>query len=71
MPRNINRRVEVLFPVQDRRIIHYLRDEVLATYLVANQKVRLLQADASYEYIEPAPGEKLANVQDFLIQSRQ
>ena len=40
MPRNIDRRVEVLFPVQDAAIIHYLRDEMLAAYQRDNVKAR-------------------------------
>jgi polyphosphate kinase len=34
MPRNINRRVEVLFTVQDQRIIRYEYDDVLSSYLI-------------------------------------
>jgi polyphosphate kinase len=67
MPRNINRRVEVLFPVQDVRIIRYLRDAVLETYLIANNKVRLMNPDGSYEYVVPESGEKLINPQEWLI----
>ena len=70
MPRNINRRVEVLFPVQDQRIIRYLHDEVLALYEVANQKVRLLQPDGEYINLEPKGSAKLIDVQDYLIHSR-
>jgi polyphosphate kinase len=69
MPRNINRRVEVLFPVQDMRIIHYLRDEVLATYLKVNQKARCLLPDGTYEYIKPKKGEEIINVQEYFINS--
>jgi polyphosphate kinase len=71
MPRNINRRVEVLFPVQDRRIIRYLRDDVLATYLKANQKTRVLLPDGTYEYIKPGSKEPLLNPQEYLINFRQ
>jgi len=71
MPRNINRRVEVLFPVQDRRIIRYLRQEVLAQYLVANLKARLLLPDGNYQYIESEPDDPPVSVQDYLIKNRQ
>jgi len=67
MPRNINRRVEVLFPVQDVGIIRYLRDAVLGTYLVANTKVRLMNPDGSYEYLVPKSGDELINPQEWLI----
>jgi polyphosphate kinase len=71
MPRNIDRRVEVLFPVQNRQIIKYLRDEVLDTYLNANQKVRILNPDRTYQYLEPEDAAKLINVQEYLINSRK
>jgi polyphosphate kinase len=48
MPRNLNRRVEVLFPIQESRIIRFLRDEVLALYLSDNVKARIMQPDGTY-----------------------
>jgi polyphosphate kinase len=71
MPRNINWRVEVLFPVQDRRIIRYLTDDVLKTYLAANTKVRILQPDGTYRRIQPEPGAPSLNPQEWLIQYHQ
>jgi polyphosphate kinase len=71
MPRNINWRVEVLFPVQDRRIIRYLTDDVLKTYLAANTKVRILQPDGVYKRIQPESGEPSLNPQEWLIQHHQ
>jgi polyphosphate kinase len=48
MPRNLNRRVEVMFPVQDSKLIRHLRDQVLATYLADVVKARHMQPDGSY-----------------------
>ncbi len=48
MPRNLNRRVELAFPVQDPKLVHYLRDEVLATYLQEVVKARHMNADGTY-----------------------
>lgn len=67
MPRNINNRVEVLFPVQDQLMIRYLRDEMFGTYLVSNVKTRLLKPDGSYDMLHPAPGEKTISVQNWLL----
>jgi polyphosphate kinase len=53
MPRNINRRVEVLFPVRERSMIRYLRDEMLATYLNDNIKARRMLSDGTYERLKP------------------
>jgi polyphosphate kinase len=49
MPRNLNRRVEVIFPVREPALVRYLRDEVLATYLADVVKARYMQRDASYQ----------------------
>jgi polyphosphate kinase len=71
MPRNINRRVEVLFPVQDNRIIRYLRDEVLPTYLADNVKGRVMQSDGSYNHLHPGKNESPLNSQTWLINWHQ
>ncbi len=71
MPRNINWRVEVLFPILDRRIIRYLRDDVLDTYLKANKKVRVLQTDGTYKHLLPNGGDPIINPQEWLIQLHQ
>jgi len=71
MPRNINWRVEVLFPIQDKRIIRYLRDDLLGTYLVSNVKVRRLQSDGSYKFVQSNPDETAINTQEWLINFHQ
>jgi len=48
MPRNLNQRVEVIFPIQDPSLIRHLRDDVLATYLSDNIKARIMQSDGTY-----------------------
>ncbi len=48
MPRNLNRRVEVLFPVEDRRLVRRLRDQILAKYLEDEAGTRLMHSDGSY-----------------------
>jgi polyphosphate kinase len=48
MPRNFDRRVEVLFPIDDPRLRRRLRDEVLDTYLADNVKARELNSDGTY-----------------------
>jgi polyphosphate kinase len=49
MPRNLDRRVELLFPVMNQRIVRHLRDVVLEKYLADNRKVRLGKPDGTYE----------------------
>jgi polyphosphate kinase len=48
MPRNLEERCEVLFPVSQADLHKRLRDEILAAYLADNTKARLLQADGEY-----------------------
>jgi polyphosphate kinase len=48
MPRNLDRRVEVLAPIRDRRISRYIAENYLPTYLKDNAKARLLQPDGTY-----------------------
>ena len=71
MPRNIDRRVEVLFPVTDSSLIHYLRDEMLAAYNNDTVKARKLKPDGSYERLVPGNQDSPMNVQEWLIQFRQ
>jgi len=71
MPRNIDRRVEVLFPVQDEEIIQYLRDEMLAAYQRDNIKARYLQPDGSYAKLSPGDQDESFNLQEWLIKARQ
>jgi polyphosphate kinase len=48
MPRNLDRRVEVLTPVKNSKIRDYLKGEYLEAYLKDNVKARELQTDGSY-----------------------
>src|ERR1019366_1982149 len=48
MPRNLNRRVEADFPVQDKDLIRVLRDEILGTYLKDKAKARHMNSEGKY-----------------------
>jgi polyphosphate kinase len=71
MPRNINNRVEVLFPVEDKGMIRYLRDDVLAEYQNDNVKARLMNSDGVYEKIKSKGDELPLNIQVKLFEIRQ
>lgn len=71
MPRNLNQRVEVLFPVEDPEMIRTVRDEILETYLRDNTKARLMQPDGSYRRIHPPAGEAPFNAQETFIARRR
>jgi len=71
MPRNLNRRVEIIFPVRDRAIVRRMRDEILATYMKDTVNARRMHADGSYEKLEPAPGEEPLDAMDYFIAYHQ
>jgi polyphosphate kinase len=48
MPRNLDRRVEVLAPIRDKAIAQFLRYEYLEAYMRDNVKARELRPDGSY-----------------------
>ncbi len=69
MERNLDRRVEVLFPVLDPLLIDQIRDGILRVYQADNVKARFLQADSSYLW--PAPnGDEPFNSQQALLEHR-
>jgi polyphosphate kinase len=67
MPRNLNRRVEILFPVQDQGILRRIRDEILPIYLSDNLKTRVLHADGSWEHVWPGDDEQPLNAQEYFV----
>ncbi|MBU1662639.1 MAG: polyphosphate kinase 1 [Chloroflexi bacterium] len=70
MPRNLNRRVEVVFPVEDPNMVRHIRDEILETYLSDNVKSRLMQSDGSYLRCQPKPGQPAVNSQEAFLKRR-
>jgi len=57
LPRNLFRRVELAFPIEDGNLRERLIQEVLTRYLGDNVKARLLQPDGSYRQARPAKGQ--------------
>ena len=70
MPRNLDRRVEILFPVENAKLIRQLRDQVLAVYLADNVKARQMQADGTYLRVRPQEGAESVDSQSRLIGRR-
>jgi polyphosphate kinase len=66
MPRNLDGRVEVLFPVLDERLKKVLRDDVLFLHLRDNVKARLLLKDGTYRRIVPPDGGPAIDSQQLL-----
>ena len=70
MPRNLYRRVETLFPVEDEIIKTSIRDEILNIHLRDNVKARRMLPDGSYKRVKPAENEELLNSQEWMIKNR-
>lgn len=67
MPRNLNRRVEVLFPVSDPDLRRRVLDEIIAISMSDNVKARRLLPDGTYERVRPNPGEEPINSQEWFL----
>jgi len=69
MQRNLDRRVELLAPINDPRLRTHLKEEVLKIYLKDNVKARRLLPEGSYERIRAATGEETVDSQSHFINS--
>ncbi len=62
MPRNLDRRVEILFPVENERLMEEIK-HILNTQLEDNTKAHILQNNGEYSKIDKR-GKKLVNSQE-------
>ena len=62
MPRNLDRRVEILFPVENERLMEEIK-HILNTQLEDNTKAHVLQSDGEYAKIDKR-GKRLVNSQE-------
>lgn len=69
MPRNLDDRVEILFPVQDPGIIKYLRETVLDLYLSDNLRSWQMEPDGSYRHLNSDSGKKHIDPQVWLTKN--
>ncbi len=67
MQRNLDRRVEISWPVDDPRIKDHLVNTVLNIYLKDNVKARELNSDMSYTTLKPIENEKAVYSQEWLM----
>jgi polyphosphate kinase len=70
MPRNLDRRVEVVFPVRDPELVRYLRNDVLEIYLRDDLRARRMRPDGSYERLRPREGSPGVDSQAMLVAGR-
>ena len=66
MERNLDRRVEAVFPLEDLALLGYLADEVMPAYLRDTVNTRLLRPDGTWVRCLPAEGDEPFDVQAWL-----
>lgn len=66
MERNLHKRVETLFPVEDTKLRAHLRNKVLEAYLRDNTTARVLQPDGSYVRLTPGDAQPVDAQQELL-----
>ncbi len=71
MPRNLFRRIEVVFPIEDGNLRERVISEILAVTLADNVKARFLRADGTYRRAEKPSGEKEAAEPDGIHRAGQ
>ncbi|MFH1966167.1 MAG: polyphosphate kinase 1 [Acidobacteriota bacterium] len=67
MPRNLNRRVELLFPVIDPESREILKNDILDLQVRDNAKNWKLESTGEYKKITPGKGEKILDSQAYCL----
>ena len=67
MGRNFFRRIEVCFPVEEKRMKKKLIKEGLMNYLSDNTRAWVLQSDGSYKHLSPSANSTAKSAQDTLL----
>jgi len=67
MPRNLNRRVEVLYPIENPKLVQRLRGDILQRYLDDQAGAWLMASDGSFTRVPKQPGKKLFSSQSWFM----
>uniref|UniRef100_A0A832DIW7 Polyphosphate kinase n=1 Tax=Ignavibacterium album TaxID=591197 RepID=A0A832DIW7_9BACT len=67
MQRNLDRRVEVTFPIEDKKLKEEIINNILNIYLKDNVKARMLYPDGTYHFVKPQDGAVKINSQEWLM----
>ena len=67
MERNLDHRVEVVFPLEKPEHVRHLRDNILTAYLRDNTRARLMQPDGTYIRLKPKEKEEKIDIQEWLM----
>jgi len=69
MQRNLDRRVEIAFPILDDKLKKQLKEIILKVMLIDNQKARVLSPDNTYSFAPIEEGQKLINSQEWFMKN--
>ncbi len=61
MHRNLDRRVEAIVPIKQKKLAKFLKEEILDSYLRDNVNAQTLDGDGNYHKIKAAPGEEFSS----------
>ncbi len=70
MPRNLDRRVEIIFPVEREKLLERAK-HILEVELSDNQKANLLQADGSYKKMDMRGKQKRNSQEEFCEEAKK
>lgn len=68
MPRNLNQRVEIIFPVEDQVLVRQIKKNILDLYLQDNVKARIMKSDGTYVRLKPSSARNAKNAQQIFIE---
>lgn len=69
MERNLNRRVEQIFPIEDKQCQSFAKN-ILTLQLTDNISARILQADGTWQRLHPASDEEVIDCQSIFLKHR-
>ncbi len=67
MQRNLDHRVEVVFPLENPQQVRYLRDQVLEKYLNDNLRARIMLPDGKYKRLHSSADQEQVDIQAWLM----
>jgi polyphosphate kinase len=67
MQRNLDSRVEVVFPVETPEHVQHLRENVLAAYFRDNTRSHIMRSDGKYTRLKPRDKEEKFDIQEWLM----
>ncbi len=67
MQRNLDRRVEIIFPIEDQKLKNEILKTLIKVSIKDNSKARLLHPDMSYTFIETPGNNRCIDAQEWLM----